>query len=374
MSNKPLAADAAARRRTGNRSLRVLFVGKNHLPHVGGSEISTHHLAAALAAEGHAVIVLARLSRRSVTGIFDSVIHGSTGRTASRSDSSLGYPTVRGVLPLQLLEPTLASFQPDVVVVTGTDSAFASDALARSRGFPSLLYVRDPESAPVAVRAHADRVVTNSRFMARSMENLGIDARFLPSIFPIEPYAVSPRREKVLFVNPVPKKGVEIALHLAERRPDIPFVFSLSWRIRANDVRWLTRTARKLGNIEIRKATRNPAMLFRDTRVLLVPSRWAEPWGRVASEAQISGIPVVGSRIGGLPEAIGPGGILVDPPDSREAWLKALSDVWDDEDLYEHLSQRALDYSQRKEISVDLVVQQFEELLMQAIDQHERCE
>ena len=50
--------------------------------------------------------------------------------------------------------------------------------------------------------------------------------------------------------------------------------------------------------------------VYRDTKVLLVPSQWLETWGRVATEAQFSGIPVLASRSGALPEAVGPGGIL----------------------------------------------------------------
>jgi len=41
------------------------------------------------------------------------------------------------------------------------------------------------------------------------------------------------------------------------------------------------------------------------SRLLLAPSRWVESWGRVASEAQISGLPVIATKSGGLPEAVG---------------------------------------------------------------------
>jgi glycogen(starch) synthase len=44
-------------------------------------------------------------------------------------------------------------------------------------------------------------------------------------------------------------------------------------------------------------------------RVLVVPSRWPEPFGIVALEAIACGCVVVGSNQGGLPEAIGPCGI-----------------------------------------------------------------
>jgi glycogen synthase len=44
-------------------------------------------------------------------------------------------------------------------------------------------------------------------------------------------------------------------------------------------------------------------------RVLAVPSRWAEPFGVVALEGIACGCVVVGSRDGGLQEAIGPCGL-----------------------------------------------------------------
>lgn len=44
-------------------------------------------------------------------------------------------------------------------------------------------------------------------------------------------------------------------------------------------------------------------------RVMVVPSRWAEPFGIVALEGIACGCAVVGSADGGLPEAIGPCGI-----------------------------------------------------------------
>lgn len=59
--------------------------------------------------------------------------------------------------------------------------------------------------------------------------------------------------------------------------------------------------------------------------VLAVPSIWPEVFGRVAAEAQACGVPVIGSRIGGIPEAIDEGrtGFLV-PPGDADAWASAL--------------------------------------------------
>ena len=56
--------------------------------------------------------------------------------------------------------------------------------------------------------------------------------------------------------------------------------------------------------------------------ILVVPSRWPEPFGIVALEGAACGCVVVGSRGGGLPEAIGPAGELFPNGDAT-----ALADV-----------------------------------------------
>ena len=43
--------------------------------------------------------------------------------------------------------------------------------------------------------------------------------------------------------------------------------------------------------------------ILRRTRVLLVPSLWAEARSRIVVEAMLRGVPVMASDIGGIPEA-----------------------------------------------------------------------
>jgi glycosyltransferase involved in cell wall biosynthesis len=57
--------------------------------------------------------------------------------------------------------------------------------------------------------------------------------------------------------------------------------------------------------------------------VALVPSQWAEPFGRTAYESLAAGVPVLASRVGGLPEHV-PDELLVDPPGDVDAWVGAV--------------------------------------------------
>ncbi len=68
--------------------------------------------------------------------------------------------------------------------------------------------------------------------------------------------------------------------------------------------------------------------LLRTADVLCVPSRWTEASGLTVGEGLATGIPVIASRLGGIPEALGPGGLLVPSDDVKalEAALRRLLD------------------------------------------------
>jgi glycosyltransferase involved in cell wall biosynthesis len=77
--------------------------------------------------------------------------------------------------------------------------------------------------------------------------------------------------------------------------------------------------------------------LYAETDLLLAPSLWRESFGMVAREAVIHGVPVVASCAGGLPEAVGDGGVCLPPPahsgnyrvrmttDETRTWLEAVA-------------------------------------------------
>ncbi len=68
--------------------------------------------------------------------------------------------------------------------------------------------------------------------------------------------------------------------------------------------------------------------LLRTADVLVVPSRWAEPSGLTVGEGLATGLPIIASRVGGIPEVLGSAGILVEPDDAAglSAALRRLAD------------------------------------------------
>jgi glycosyltransferase involved in cell wall biosynthesis len=61
-------------------------------------------------------------------------------------------------------------------------------------------------------------------------------------------------------------------------------------------------------------------------RIMVIPSRWAEPFGVVALEGLAAGCVIAASSGGGLPEAVGPCGVLF-PNGDVEAMASALKDL-----------------------------------------------
>jgi len=87
-------------------------------------------------------------------------------------------------------------------------------------------------------------------------------------------------------------------------------------------------------NIEFRGSVQPeevPALL-RGARALLSPSFWFEGAGKVVQEAYATGVPVLASRAGGLPEIVQDkvSGLLLPPPTDSRAWIQGVDQLLDD--------------------------------------------
>jgi glycosyltransferase involved in cell wall biosynthesis len=168
----------------------------------------------------------------------------------------------------------------------------------------------------------------------------------------------------VTFVNPSLHKGVllfaRIAQMLGEARPDIPILVVQS----GYDAGALNQIPgidfSRYPQIMAAPPVEKPADFLALTRLLLVPSIWDEPLGRVAIEAMINGIPPLVSDRGGLSDSIGGdfatggGGRVLPVPDwmnpesikvptagEAQPWFDAVCQLWDDETLFHQIAERA---------------------------------
>ena len=243
--------------------MRLLFVTKPHLPVVGGAQLTTHHLVAALAARGHDVMVLAQARRRN--------------GWPSRGPGASEYPVVTSERPDAELARVVRSFRPDAVVV-GTygisSRAWTRSLLRACADVPTVLYLHDVGNIELC-REEAKRidlVLAVSDFVSAECTAAGVEASTVRPIVERADYRVSTSRRAVLFVSPVPNKGLATAMALAGARPDVEFVFQHCSHVHLDDPDALDAWAPLHPNVTVRDPVASPLELYGDARLLLVPS------------------------------------------------------------------------------------------------------
>ncbi len=112
------------------------------------------------------------------------------------------------------------------------------------------------------------------------------------------------------------EKGVDVLLAAAARLPDVPFRLAGNGPILDKLMTGAPSNARFMNRL----GPEAMAAFYQGSRFLVVPSKWFEGCPLVVSEAMSHGLPVIASRIGGLPEFIEDGvtGLLFEPGNVSE--------------------------------------------------------
>ena len=336
--------------------MRILFVNQRaYLPQLmGGVEQTTFDLGRQLTQMRHQTAVMCGLVRGDATWLRNRLGSRLTRRGFPRG-RYLGSPVYRGYDPRAGFEEVLADFHPDgLVIAGGTNESFELAAQSARTGLHSIYYFHDLVTlrrlqTPELLAGLA--LVANSAYTAGVVrEILGRECLVIPPLIDRAAYrtmSAPSERRHVTMVNPRRVKGGQTAFELAQACPDIPFVFVEAWGGDNAYVQSLRAAARGLPNVTWYRPTTDMRRIYATTRILLVPSDLEETWGRVASEAHVSGIPVLARAVAALPESVGPGGMLIEPQAPIGEWIRALRSMWEDGALYETLSVRAREYSER---------------------------
>lgn len=114
-----------------------------------------------------------------------------------------------------------------------------------------------------------------------------------------------------------PHKGIEDLLTAVEQltRRNLPVKLSIAGQGDRKYEEMLWKRAKGLPVTFLGHTS--PEELFHQIDILVVPSRWHEPFGRVVAEAFANGIPVIAANRGGIPEIVEKGctGWLYEPND-----------------------------------------------------------
>lgn len=185
-------------------------------------------------------------------------------------------------------------------------------------------------------------VIAQSRFMQAEIgSRLGLEAALS---YPFIDLAAcrsrknGARSRRIGFYSAGRRKGSQIVAEIIPRMPDVEFVV--------------------IGRYDEQPPGGHPPNLacwgripdirdfYRAIDLLLVPSVHEEPFGMVIVEAAANGIPAVANREGGIPEALGGSGVLIDkepnPAAMAEKYVAAIRPLLDDDGLYRRHRRRAL--------------------------------
>lgn len=162
--------------------------------------------------------------------------------------------------------------------------------------------------------------ITNSRFMQRQLcDKYAVESTVIyPEVTQVNiSHIWNPKYIQMVGDNYA--KGVEIFIKLARKLPQ--HEFRLYSRVSAEKFISLP------DNLQIVPWVDDAETLFKDCKLLLVPSQWNEAYGRVAREAYSADVPVLVSNIGGLPEAVdGDTTCVVNDYSSVQSWITCISD------------------------------------------------
>lgn len=264
-------------------------------------------------------------------------------------------------------------FQPHIIHANVYDSAFASLMAARLyripmvvtehfTGFPRGILTRLDVAAVRLAFASARVVMPVSHDLLRSITGYGIRANFqvIPNVADLRMFHPDDRAFEVriykclLFVgllDPSHKKGLPILFRaladLARRRDD--------WHLdMVGDGPARPEYERMVAEFGLRdkvtfhglRPKADVAQFMRQADIFVLPSLW-ENLPCVLIEAMASGLPIVSTIVGGIPEIVDPELGLLVPPGDAGALAQALNQMLDSLDRYDRnaIAHKALRFS-----------------------------
>ncbi len=322
---------------SSTRPLRIVIFSYWYLPHLGGQQVRADMLATEFTRRGHTVDVVTAMPDPETEIVRDFAIHRGVGlreqmAITRRADACLVIgPSVRYVLPSLLLgKPVLVSHAAPFMV---EESVLKAGLQWLSSWLASWTVPGHGPSRSIARHLPRRHVSFANPYNERMF-------RHLPGV---------PRDGDLLYVGRLSReKGLDTLLEAMARLRDEGTVVRLSVIGAGSHLPELRQLEAELGLGEqiTWKGKQYGETVVEEMnrhRVLVVPSRWHEPFGIVALEGLACGCKLVVSRHGGLLEATGPWGIPFengDPISLAQAVKQALHEAQStqtDPGLEEHL-------------------------------------
>jgi len=333
--------------------MAFVYISGLYMPASGGAEISIYTLFKKLASEGFVFHIITRNSTESEykydASTKNIIVHRIEKKSEIESVFSELYKSsiIKGVL---------------------TQNSWSEIAIKISQKYncPSIYFLRSPFGEldiSESGEYRCDFIIANSITTQKYIENKfnRFDSIIIPPLINQDEYLVKFNSKKyITMINPIQMKGGEIFREIAKNMPTKKFLAVKGWTHLMNNNTWdlhlLSDLSVGLGisenplfnitqfdgisNVTLLNSTADMKSIYSKTRLLIVPSITPEGGPRVAIEALINGIPVIGSNSGNIPITVGVGGIIVNDLYNTTEWVDAIL-KFDNEEYYNEISQKA---------------------------------
>ena len=304
--------------------MRILHWTDGFWPRIGGIETLVYRLALAQRAEGHEVRVMTQRDGAALPAedSYDGIAIHRLSFTAALREGNVA--TIRAIA--REAATRLQQFEPDVVHVHVSGHLPWLYLLAGKSGRATVATLHVPwanlgEALPPSISARlvqsADAVMAVSEatrldwcgHVAGLRERVRVVTNGVPPPA-IAPTPLADARGTILCLGRLDRmKGFDVALQAFTRVVQRDSTAQLAIVGDGPERGALERLAAEMGlrdHVAFRGwvAPEAVAAVINEAAMVLVPSRWEEPFGLVAVEAAWMGRPVIASRVGGLAEVV----------------------------------------------------------------------
>jgi len=310
--------------------MRIVILENQPSSQRGGQELSLFDVCKELAAKGHSITLL-YTAPGNLLEQYGSFCHRTIQVNHYRFDSKR---PLRSFMTL-LMDLRKASVEKtDVVYSNQYHDSFFGYMLSRVQRVPFVCHLRLPPPAKlgwqwklgmqgakrlIAVSGHTKRAWHHVGYSADVIDVVynGIDqTKFLPSHTSLLPRRCLKLPESQFVISYVGRldkhKGVETLIKaFAELcATNLKVHLAIAGKPHNDNAEYLTQLKSLAASLNISKHVTflghvdYPVQVYQSSDVVVLPSEWPEPFGRTVIESLSCGVPVLASRVGGIPEIL----------------------------------------------------------------------
>lgn len=322
------------------------FLYASEIPylHTGGASRSIQTLFKALVAQGHKCVTVSPASKENHITV-DGVLCIRTAQQRQWTENIISADNPDLVLTQLagdhwVINKATRYFVPVVLRIPsfGEYMCGASDKFITCTRF-----CLHKESCPHRVDRSdtikkADAIVTSSQYAARAIfQFYRRNALVMYPPVDSEAHLVAKTGDRITLIRGHIAKGIKTFYNVIKGCPEYKYLIV--------DNRVTQPAGVKASDIKTMPSTSDMKAVWNQTRILMVPSRGSESFGRVCIEASLNGIPVVAARHTGLVESAGLESTIPMTPGNPEAWREEIRKLMTDQVYYTERSRKAKEHA-----------------------------